>query len=433
MVINRCLAPGSKRDNLRWLQEDIFFPGAEGIQLHHLYRAMDFLYAHQTEVEREIYFRTANLFNLDVDLIFYDTTSVFWESEVEDEDQEQESGLRKRGYSKDSRPDAPQIIVGLAITRDGYPVRSWVFPRNTADVSTVARVKKDLSAWQLNRLIFVGDRGMISDDNLARLAKGGGRYILGVRLRSTTEAEEVLARQGRFKAVADNLQVKEAWYPAKDAGERRQRYIVCHNPKEDKRQKLRRKEILRELEAELETLGQSGKDHPKRACQLLTSRRFAPYLKRLKSGRLKVDKTKIAAEEKRDGKYLLITNDETLSAEDVALGYKQLLRVEDCFRDLKSDIRIRPMFHQAPHRIHAHVSLCMMALLLEHIAERGCDDTWRALRNQLKKQKTVHFLSRKKRVIQSTNPTPQIRNIFKSLEIKLPPTIHSITDTPEKT
>jgi len=132
MVINRCLASSSKRDNLRWLREDIFFTGAEGIELQHLYQALDFLYAYQAEVEREIYFRTANLFNLDVDLIFYDTTSVFWETEAEDADQQE--GLRKRGHSKDSRTDAPQIIVGLAVTRDGYPVRSWVFPGNTADV-----------------------------------------------------------------------------------------------------------------------------------------------------------------------------------------------------------------------------------------------------------------------------------------------------------
>jgi transposase len=317
-----------------------------------------------------------------VDLIFYDTTSVYWEAEDED-------GLRKRGHSKDSRPDAPQIIVGLAVTRDGYPVRSWVFPGHTADVSTVAKVKQDLSAWQLNRVIFLGDRGMISDDNLAELARGGGRYILGVRLRSTTAAEEVLARQGRFRAVANNLWVKEVWYPAKDAGERRQRYVLCYNPQEEQRQKNKREEILCELNAELELLGKSAKDHPKRACQLLTSRRFGPYLKQLKSGRLKLDRPKIVAAEKRDGKYLLITNDETLSAEDVALGYKQLLRVEDCFRDLKSDIRIRPMFHHAPHRIKAHVSLCMMALLLERMAERACDDTWRNLRNRLKKQKLV--------------------------------------------
>jgi transposase len=433
MVINRCLAPSSKRDNLRWMREEIFFTSAENVELQHLYRAMDFLYAHQAEVEQELYFRTANLLNLDVDLIFYDTTSVYWETETEDTDQEEELGLRKRGHNKDSRPDAPQIIVGLAVTRDGYPVRSWVFSGNTTDVSTVTRVKKDLSAWRLNRVIFVGDRGMISDDNLAELARGGGRYILGVRLRSSNEAQEVLARQGRFKRVAGNLRVKEVWHPAKDAGERRKRYIICHNPKEEKRQKERREEIIRELKMELALLGKSGKAHPKRACQLLTSRRFGPYLKQLKSGRLKLNKQKIAAEEKLNGKYLLITNDETLSGEDVALGYKQLLGVEDCFRDLKSDIRIRPMYHHAPHRICAHVSLCMMALLLERMVEGACDDTWRNLRNRLKRQKMVVFFSRKKRVIQATNPTPQIRNIFKSLEIKLPPTIHSITDTPEKT
>jgi transposase len=433
MVMNRCLAPSSKRDSLRWMQEEIFFPESKNIELQHLYRAMDFLNEHQSEVEREIYFSTANLLNLDVDLIFYDTTSIFWETEVEDEDQDGESGLRKRGYSKDSRPDAPQIIVGLAVTRDGYPVRSWVFSGNTTDTSTISQVKKDLSAWRLNRVIFVGDRGMISEENLAELSRGGGRYILGVRLRSGNEVEEVLARRGRFKEVAGNLRVKEVWYPDKDAGERRRRYIVCHNPEEEKRKKYKREEIIKELEAELALLNKSDKNHPKKACKLLSSRRFGPYLEQLKSGRLKIDKKKILSEEKRDGKYVLITNDDTLSPEDVALGYKQLLRVESCFRDLKSDIRIRPMFHHAPHRIKAHVSLCMIALLLEHMAENACGDTWRNVRNQLSKQKMVQFFSRKKTVIQTTKPTPQTRNIFNSLEIKLPPTIHSITDTSKKT
>jgi len=142
MVANRCLAPASKLftyDN--WLREDVYFPDGKGIELHHLYRAMDFLARHQEQIEEELYWQLADLLNLDVDLIFYDTTSLYFEIDEEDRGEE---ALRLRGHSKDGRGDAPQVVVGLAVTRDGIPVKSWVFPGNTQDVTTVERVKEDL-------------------------------------------------------------------------------------------------------------------------------------------------------------------------------------------------------------------------------------------------------------------------------------------------
>jgi transposase len=209
------------------MAEEVYFPAGAGIELQHLYRAMDFVAEHKGRIEEELYWRLGDLLSMDVDLIFYDTTSVYFEVDGEDE---QEEGLRRRGYSKDGRGDAPQVVVGMAVTRDGYPVKSWVFPGNRTDVSTLQEVKEQLRGWRLNRCIFVTDAGMVSEDNLGLLRRGGGRYIVAMPCRRGTEVvTEVLSRAGRYEEVRDNLKVKEV-----RVGERR--YVVCYNPEEAERQ-----------------------------------------------------------------------------------------------------------------------------------------------------------------------------------------------------
>jgi len=174
---------------------------------------------------------------------------------------------RKRVLSKKGRSDAPQIVLGLAVTRDGLPVRHWVFPGNTVDVTTVSQVKDDLKGWNLSRCVLVGDAGMVSQDHLKRLSESGGNYILGMPMRRGDEVtKEVLQRPGRFQQVADNLRVKEVII---GEGERRRRYVVCHNPQEEKCQRAHRQQVLRELEAELASLKKvKGESHSKRVCEV---------------------------------------------------------------------------------------------------------------------------------------------------------------------
>ena len=424
LVANRALAPDSKLGVYeRWLEE-IFWPGAEGIDLHHLYLALDQLAEEKERIEEAVFFRVADLLSLDVDLLFYDTTSVHFETETEDSGEE---GLRKWGHSKDHRPDAPQVVVGLAVTRDGLPVKSWVFPGNTADVSTVETVKKDLAGWRLNRVVYVADGGCLSEDNLQILARGGSGYIVGVPLRKSKEAAQVLARPGRFRTVADNLQVKEVLIPSETeapVATRRRRYIVCFNPKEAERQRVHRAEILRLLEAELKALDTRPDIHPRAACTLMSSRRFGPYLKQLKSGRLRVDQARIRREEKLDGKWLLVTNDVTLSPEDAALGYKQLLRVEESFRRLKHGIDIRPMHHRVEDRIRGHVFACILALLLERVAERDTGQSWSHICQHFSRLKMVAYEGSGGRVVQTTELTQEQRKVLKTLDIQTPRLVH---------
>src|SRR5581483_11361799 len=218
--------------------------------------------------------------------------------------------LRRFGHAKNGRDDVPQVVVGLAVTRDGLPVRCWIFPGNTVDVTTVEQVKADLRGWQLGRCVFVGDAGMVSAENLEHLAAGGGRYLVGTRLKAGDEVtKRVINRPGRYRPVRENLRVKEVWVPHREAGERRRRYVVCFNPQEAERQRRHRARIVHLLEAELAALERAGVDHPKRACELMASLRFRPYLRQLKGGRLRLDRRAVRAAARYDGKFVVTSND----------------------------------------------------------------------------------------------------------------------------
>ena len=435
MVANRALEPYSKLYCWdQWLREEVFLPTAENLALQHLYRAMDFLEEHKADVEKAVYFRMADLMNAEVDLIFYDTTSLHFEVDEEDEvertrDDRQYEPLRKRGYSKNGREDAPQIVVGLAVTRDGLPVRSWVFSGDTADVTTVEKVKEDLRGWRLGRCVFVGDAGMNSEENRHRLALGNGKYILGSRMRAGDEVTtEVLARQGRYQEVKDGLRVKEV---VVGDGERRRRYVVCHNPAEEARQRNHRAKVLAELEAEIAVMkARPDHKHAKRTCALLASGRFGRYLRETSTGKLCIDRGAVAEAERYDGKWVITSNDDTLTAEDLALGYKQLMRVENCWRQLKSGLSMRPVRHFRPWRIQAHVTIAVLALLLERVAELRGGNTWRNIAAALGQIKVVEYDRAEARIRQTTEVRDETAALLAKLGVPLPPQLHAVEPLP---
>ncbi len=437
MVANRACAPCSKLYCWeQWLREDVRIDGTEELRLHQLYRAMDFLEENKEAIEQELFYRVSDLLNLDVDLVFYDTTSLHFEIDAEDNGDgdhdlmrgsklsgdKEYAAPRKRGKAKNKRDDVPQIVVGLAVTREGFPIRHWVFPGNTVDVTTVKKVREDLRGWKLSRCIFVGDAGMVSQENLHMLRRGGGHYIVCMPLRRGDEVTTMVAnRAGRYKDVAENLRVKEVMV---GTGERRRRYVLCHNPQEEERQRTHREEMLEELEAELKSLKGAPKGrHTKRVCQLRASGRYGRFVRISDDGRPHINWEKVRSEEKLDGKFVVHASDESLSAEDVALGYKQLARVEEAWRTLKSGLKLRPVFHWRPHRIHAHVHLTVLSLLLERVAEHACGDTWRNIRDDLRQVKLAQLSGPEGDVWQVTDPGPGARNRLELLGIKPPPPV----------
>jgi hypothetical protein len=433
MAANRLEQPGSKLAcATRWLPDVAFLPDADGLAVDQLYRALDFLSVWSDRIERDVFLQAADLFRLDVDLIFYDTTTAYFEIDEADEQPEEWGGklyapLRRRGHSKEGRDNQPQVIIALAVTRDGMPVRSWVLPGDTADVTTVARIKDDLHAWRLGRCVFVGDAGMYSAENLAALSRGLGRYILAVPMRKVKEIEaEVLTRPGRYRPVAGNLQVKEV---VVGEGERRRRYVLCLNPEEAERQRLHREQVLVELGAELSLLREREADHPKAACTLLASRRYGRYLDTDYLGRPRLDAAKVKAAEKFDGKFVVITNDDTLSAEDVALGYKGAWIIESCFRRMKqTGLEVRPMFHWTPRRIEAHVKLCVLALQMQRAAEIRCALPWARIAHDLSALKAVHYRAGGRGIVQRTKIADSLGGILKKLGVSIPKQILSVSD-----
>jgi hypothetical protein len=382
---------------------------------------------HGEAIEAEVFWTSVDLFKLDVDLISYDATTAWFECDEEDVAGQEWRGLtfaplRKRGHSKEGRDHDPQVIVALAVTRDGRPVRSWVLPGDTADVTTVQRIKEDLRQMRLGRALFVGDAGLYARANLAELSRGAGRYILATPIGRVKEIkDEVLSRPGRYAEITPNLRAKEVII---GQGARRRRYILCLNTEEAERQKRHREEILELLRLELERL---GGDHPKAACRLVASERFGPYLSLDDRGRPYVDRAKVRRAEQLDGKFVLTTNDDTLSVADIALGYKGMWIIEACFRRMKTTgLGIRPMFHWTPRRIVAHVKLCVLALMIQRAAEIAAEAPWSRLVDVLERLKAVRYTAEGATIVQASRISPELAAILKKLDVSRPKPILAV-------
>jgi transposase len=436
LVANRALDPCSKLAAAEWVCEDAHIPGLDAMDEDQAYRAMDLLVEAdaQAKVQEAVFFATADLLNLEVDLLFFDTTSTYFERDTPDGAGEDGTpAFRAYGHSKDHRPDLPQVVIGLAVTREGIPVRVWVWPGNTNDMSVIGEVKDDLRGWRLGRVVTVVDRGFSSDENLRYLTRAGGHWIAGERMRDGShDAQEALSRQGRYQSVRDNLKVKEVRVGEGDAAKR---FIVCHNPAEAERDKTHRDDTITRLQAELDritaaraktTSAKADGAHHRAECALRDHPTLGRYLRQTPSGRLRIDRQKIAAEARLVGKYLLSTSDPDLSAVDVALGYKNLLEAERGFRDLKSTLELRPVFHRLEHRIRAHVLICWLALLLIRISERQTNQTWRRIALDMQRLHLVTLQGPDGTVEQTTPLTDPQHQILAALSIAAPPRITAL-------
>ncbi|MGH3886805.1 MAG: IS1634 family transposase [Pseudonocardiaceae bacterium] len=429
MVANRALEPLSKLAATKWVAERAVIPGLAEIDEDACYRSMDWLLEIETELAEQVYWAVADLLNLEVDLLFFDTTSTYFEIEGPDTPEEGETvGFRTHGHSKDHRPDLPQVVIGMAVTRTGIPIRVWCWPGNTNDSALIRQVKDDLRAWKLTRVVWVADRGFSSAENRRYLQRAGGHYIIGEKLRGDNrEAQAALSRQGRYRTVAGNLRVKEVVI---DDGTMRDRFVVCHNPEQAARDKAVRDQLLAQLRdaiASSDTLSKTAR------AQLAGELRGYPGLKRFlrttPSGLLRVDQAAVTAQRRLDGKFLLRSSDPTLSAEDIALGYKQLLEVERGWRDMKSTLDLRPVYHHLERRIRAHVVLCWLALLLIRLAETATGDTWRNVRHELDRMHLGEFAGPAGQVLQRTQTTPRQATIFRALGVNEPKRFLDISPT----
>ena len=377
-VLHRLFAPGSDRAAEKW-KDDYAIVGTGDLDLHHLYRAMAWLgevlpkdrqggatpFAPRTNkdlIEEELFARRRDLFS-DLDIVFFDTTSIYFEGAGGET-------LGQRGHSKDHRPDLKQMVVGMVLDQNGNPVCSELWPGNTADVKSLVPIVERLKGrFGIGSVCIVADRGMISAETLAEVEKREWNYILGVRMRSSKEARAVVARAGRYAEVhptSDDrndpspLKVKQVWV------EGTRRYVVCVNEDQAKKDRFDREAVVASLR---DALGKGDKS-------LVGNKGYRKYL-RAGAKQFAVDEDKIEEEARYDGKWVLTTNID-LPTSEVALKYKQLWMVEAVFRSMKSLLDTRPIFHKCDQTIRGHVFCSFLALLLrKELEDRLARREWK--------------------------------------------------------
>jgi DDE family transposase len=449
LVANRALAPSSKLAAADWINHDVHIDGLPETSDDACYRAMDWLHDVREQLEVGVFHQVANLLNLEVDLLFFDTTSTYFELEDPDTPVDRDergnalptdgdgdgsgsggatevansAGFRTYGKSKDSRDDLPQIVIGMAVTRDGIPVRVWSWPGNTTDSALIRQVKDDMRDWTPSKIVWVADRGFSCERNRRYLRQGDHAYIIGEKLRSDSpEVKAALSRQGRYTDIAENMRVKEV--KVSDT----ERFVICHNPDGATRDAHMRAQLVAQLEeliAGSDTLAVMKRGELRG--RISTKPGLNRYLRVTPGGLLRIDKAKMKTEANLDGKYLLRCSDPHLPAADIALGYKQLLEVERGWRDMKQILDLRPVYHRLEERIRAHIVLCWLALLLIRIIETSTSDTWNNVRRHLDRLHAGTFTGPTGLFRQRTELSKPQRDLLTKLDITPPKQMIELT------
>ncbi len=440
LAAGRALAPSSKLAAAEWMSRDVHIDGLGAGTGDACYRAMGWLHAVRGELGKQVYFAVAGLLDLEVDLLFFDAASAYFElgdaagevarnwrrekAPADDADPDNAAGFRAHGKSQDSRDDLPQIVIGLAVTRDGIPVRCWRRPGSTSDSALIRQVRHDMRDWALSRIVRAAGRGFCPARNRRFLQRGAGSYIIGEKLRSESPlVKAALSRQGRYQAVAGNLQVKEVRLP--DAPDR---LVICCNPEAAARGAAIRAELIAKLE---ETIAGTGALTATKRAELRGKISRMPGLNRFlrvtPGGLLRADKPKAKAEENLDRKYLLRCAGPQLSPGDIAVGYGQLLEVERSWRDMKQILDPRPACRRLEERIRAHVLPCWLALLLIRVAQNATGQTWPVMRRELDRIRLGAFTGHAGTFRQRTDLSKRARDPLAKHSIDPPGKIHELT------
>jgi len=431
-VLHRLFASGSDRAAERW-REDYLIAGTEALELHHLYRAMAFL-GQEIEpkgqktlgtarclkdlIEEELFERRRDLFT-ELDLVFFDTTSVYFEGRGGE-------SIGKRGHNKDHRPDLYQMVVGMALDVEGRPICCEMWPGNTADVKTLLPVVKRMrERFRLREITVVADRGMVSQATLEAFEKSDPpvRYIVGVRMRRQKEVNtSVLGSRARwFESIPERttakdlapLKVKEVWV-------KERRYIVCLNEEERRKDAHDRAAIVAHLEEQLHNGDKS----------LVGNKGYRRYLKVEGSGHFVIDEKQVQAEERYDGIWVLRTNT-VYNAETVAHVYKALWTVEDIFRTTKSILETRPIYHKRDVTIRGHVFCSFLALLLKQELESRMKQAdlpweWKEVIRGLDALQQVEANFQGRRFLFRSHLTAHASQAVRATGVAIPPTLQEL-------
>lgn len=428
MIFNRVCEPKSKYSILRWL-EDVAFEGIEIPQeitdkqqkrfAEILYRNMDFLLPLKEQIEVFLYDRVKTLFDIEVDVVFYDLTSIYFEGDGPE-------ALAAYGYSRDEKPNNVQIILGMVII-DGFPIAYEVFKGNKPDKSTVEKIVGELrKRFKIKRVIFVGDSGVLSEENIKYLERVGYEYILASRRRDKRWGEIFSGWEKKAFKMNKELLVYEI-----NKDERR--IILCHSEKKRLYEESMRKRVIEKIGLRLEELAKMVKEGRikdlkkiiSRAERILSKKRGRRYFKySAKEGEFKWGLNEVRIEEERfiEGKTFLVTNNRGIKPEQIVNAYKELFKIEQAFREIKDFIKIRPIYHWTDRRVKAHVLICMLAYFLEKMLERKLQEAKLKItaRKALESAKTVKLalVQIGDQLIQKVScPGPIQQGIFRAINI----------------
>jgi hypothetical protein len=431
-VLHRLLQPGSDRAADKW-KHDYLLDGAADLDLHHLYRAMTWLgetlpaeqqrgstrlvpLCTKDRIEEGIFQRRRDLFT-QLEVVFFDTTSIYFEGEGGEE-------LGQYGHSKDHRPDLYQMIVGAVLDGDGRPICCAMWPGNTTDVKTLIPIVDDLyRRFGIVKVCIVADRGMISQETIDDLDQQGWPYILGARMRRCKEVrEQVLNDRGRFRVVHPRSRDPKDPSPlkVKEVRIEDRRYVVCVNEDEVKKDRADREAILAGLREQLQQGDKS----------LVGNKGYRRYLKVEGPGHFAIDEAKIAEESRYDGTWVLRTSTDFPTAE-VALQFKRLWQVEQWFRSCKSLLETRPIYHQRDETIRGHVFCSFLALLLRYelqtrLAAHGKVLEWADVVDDLERLQYVEVEQDGKRFRLRTELQGSCGQVFRAVGVAIPPTVQQL-------
>jgi len=433
-VLHRLLSPGSDRAAEKW-RADYKIWGTHDLQLHHLYRAMAWLGeelpAEEQDgctpfsprcvkdlIEEELFLRRRDLFTR-LDLVFFDTTSIYFEGEGGET-------LGEYGHSKDHRPDLRQMVVAAILDQEGNPICCELWPGNTTDVKTLLPVVDRLrKRFRVQQICIVADRGMFSKGAIDELEALQVKYILGARMRRSLEVrDEVLARAGRYRVVQPErehskdpspLKVKEVWV------EDERRYVVCLNEEQKRKDAADRQAILDALEDKLKQGDKS----------LVGNKGFRKYL-RQSGPHFDIDPQVVTHEARYDGKWVLRSNMNELDPSELALQYKQLWMVEDVFRSAKSILETRPIFHKCDETIRGHVFCSFLALiqrkqLLDRLERNGHAFEWRDILRDIDSLTETEVERDQKRFVLRSEVKGTAGKVFQAVGVALPKTVRCLS------
>ena len=428
-VLHRLINSGSDRQAERWMRE-YKITGGEGLDLQHFYRTMGLLGSPLKKqpgnrnfsprcvkdiVEEEVFRKRRDLFT-GIDLVFFDTTSLYFEGAGG-------NTIGQRGHSKDHRPDLKQMVAGVVLDNEGYPVCCEMWPGNTADVRTLKVVAKRLKErFGIERMCVVADRGMISRKTIVELKQEGIGYILGVRMRKSLDITAEVMEGGTYEVIHGSRKSRKDPSPllVKETVVNGCRYIVCKNPEETKADAEKRSQILASLNNKLR-----GGDNT-----LVGNKGYRRYLSVKGQGHFIIDEKKVLEDARYDGKWVL-TTDTRLPMREVALKYKQLLLVERIFRDMKSVLNTRPIFHQCDETIRGHVFCSFLALVLRKELERALENAgyrfeWEDIKRDLKALTETTIEDNGKRISVRSRAKGCCGKVFAAVGVGLPATIKTI-------